>query len=124
MPDDVDGDALTRALIWYRARSQDRSDQLDHIIRRDGWRRVAEFCAGSAQRHHLQLRPWMPPPCWCELDEDVVERQAAGRRAASELLARMLAAGLSRYEPDPIGALREAESTCTPTAAETSRSQL
>jgi hypothetical protein len=105
MPDDVDGDALTRALIWYRARSQDRSSQLDYIIKRDGWRKAAEFCAGSAQRHHLQLRPWMPPPCWCELGEDDDERQAPGRRAASELLARMLAAGLSRFEPDPINAL-------------------
>jgi hypothetical protein len=32
-----------------------------------------------------------------------------GRAAAAELLRRMLAAGLSRYEPDPVNALARVE---------------
>jgi hypothetical protein len=32
-----------------------------------------------------------------------------GRRAAAELLRRLLAAGLSRYEPDPVNALERLE---------------
>jgi hypothetical protein len=42
-------------------------------------------------------------------DQDGADGPIFGRRAAAELLRRMLAAGLSRYEPDPIAALEAAE---------------
>jgi hypothetical protein len=49
----------------------------------------------------LRLPQWINPPCWVHEDdpeEDDKDEQ--------ELLRRMLAAGLSRYEPDPLAALK------------------
>ncbi len=58
------------------------------------------------------------PPCWLRDDRYVqaalsMPHDLSGRREAGEIVQRLLAAGLSRYEFDPLGALarREAERT-------------
>jgi hypothetical protein len=42
-------------------------------------------------------------------DDDSEYGPVMGRAAAAELLRRLLAAGLSRYEPDPVNALARVE---------------
>jgi hypothetical protein len=66
---------------------------------------VALFAAYGAQGDALHLKSWQPPPCWVEIGDGEIAPVLGRRAAAEELLRRMLAAGLSRYEPDPIGAL-------------------
>ena len=58
--------------------------------------------AYRAQRKNLGLKPWQEPPCVADPD-DPDERD----KAAQALLRRMLAAGISRWEHDPLRALRE-----------------
>jgi hypothetical protein len=58
----------------------------------------------------LHLKPWQPPPCWAEFDdEDNKAGPISGRRAAAELLQRMLALGIGRWHPDPLAAIEAAE---------------
>jgi hypothetical protein len=95
----TDREALELAIEWQKARGADRREQLEHIVARDGWEEAAQFCAYSAQMAALRLKPWEAPPCWASIGDGT---------AAGELLERMLAAGISRYHPDPEGALAEA----------------
>ena len=57
----------------------------------------------------LNLKPWQPPPCWQGDERPVDDFATAGRVAAWELRRRLLAAGLSAFEPDPVGALAAIE---------------
>ena len=66
----------------------------------------------SCQMTSLGLRPWQQPPCWVDPEQiDVI--LAAGEKddiygtyAAALLLRRLLATRCSRFEPDPLTALR------------------
>ena len=49
----------------------------------------------------LKLYPWQQPPCDADEDGDDGEINGDGVK----LLRKMLAAGLTRYEPDPLAAL-------------------
>ena len=55
-----------------------------------------------------EFAPWQPAPCniASALDESDPQRSY---RAAALLLQRMLAAGVSRWHPNPLAALAEAE---------------
>ena len=59
----------------------------------------------------LNLQAWQTPPMWVR-DLDAALREPfggkRGDREAAELLQRMLDAGLSKYEPDPLAALDQA----------------
>ena len=52
----------------------------------------------------LRLRPWEHPPAWIDDPDDYPESPEA-----AQLLKRMLAAGVSRYDPDPMATLEKAE---------------
>ena len=97
----IDKDALTRAMTIAR-REAGRSAQLDSMLEDSPWREVAEFAAYCVQGRALRLKPWESPPSSCDEDGEG-DRQREGRA----LLRRMLAAGLSRFEPDPLRALGE-----------------
>ena len=97
-----DRDALKRAMI-LAGRDIERAEQLAAMLRDDGWTETAEFAAYMVQGDTLRLRPWENPPCGVDEGDDD-PRDATGRK----LLRRMLAAGLSRFEPDPLAALAEA----------------
>jgi hypothetical protein len=73
-----------------------RAEQVRHIRDQDGWEAAARFCVSLLQRRQLELRPWDLPPCALDAPDD----SGAGR-----LLRRMLDAGLSRYDPNPIRGL-------------------
>jgi hypothetical protein len=63
---------------------------------------VATFAASCCQSRSLNLDPWEEPPC----HGDSVHQPDP---AAKKLLEQMLAAGVSRWHPDPMAALAEAK---------------
>ena len=99
----LDKDALKRAMQVAGA-EPDRAEQLaGKLTSGESWTEVAEFAAYCAQGRALRLRPGDSAPCaMAEAGDD--PRDAAGRA----LLRRMLLAGVSRFEPDPLAALAEA----------------
>jgi hypothetical protein len=108
---DLDRDALTRALVACRSESAARSRQLDAKLQAEPWERVARFAAYSVQIDALRLEPWETPPVRIrDIDAALSAPDDARRvRDAARLLQRMLALNISRYEPDPLRAIAEAE---------------
>ena len=66
------------------------------------WRERAEHACYRVQTDALHLKPWQTPPCLVELYED-----NPNESDAREMLKRMLDAGVSRYDPDPLAALKK-----------------
>jgi hypothetical protein len=79
-----------------KGRDAGRAEQVRDLRDQDGWAPTARFCASLLQRRQLELKPWDSPPCALDRPDD----SAAGR-----LLRRMLAAGLSRFDPNPLRGL-------------------
>ena len=95
-----DLDAMARSIAWVRQHRPDHAGQIDAKIRCEGAEAAAEFAACIAQSANLKLRPWETSPShpwgiFCD--------------GAIDLRDRLLAAGLSIYEPNPMQALAEAE---------------
>ncbi len=63
--------------------------------------------AYSAQIHSLKLKPWQEPPC--VLDPDIPLRAHPDELRGMRMLRQMLALGISRWHPDPLAALAEAQ---------------
>jgi hypothetical protein len=109
-----DREALTRAME-IASREPRRREQLESMLEDRPWREVAEFAASVCQTKALSLYPWeVGPSDVSEHDEDGPVDLGArlseqSEPAARKLLRRMLAAGLSRFEPDPITALARVE---------------
>jgi hypothetical protein len=81
-----------------------RVEQVRWKLSTDGWRETAEFCSYHRQMEALRLKPWQSPPSQVSL------RSASQYDTeARALLDRMLKGGISRYHPDPLAALAEAE---------------
>jgi hypothetical protein len=93
----VNREALKRALVLVRAESPGRAAQIADKLKHEPWEQVAEFAACCCQIDNLGLRPWQDPPLYAELRPDQPDALA--------LLVKLLGAGLSRYEPDPVAAL-------------------
>jgi hypothetical protein len=70
--------------------------QLDGMLKSGPWQEVAEFAAFHCQIESLNLLPWQKPPCCGDQD---------GTEPHDDLLRKMLAAGVSRFHPDPAKAL-------------------
>ncbi len=65
------------------------------------------FACTCAQSRSLDLPPWQNPVFRASLrDLDKPYGDPSGKRESSELLKRLLDAGLSPFEPDPLQALR------------------
>jgi hypothetical protein len=103
--------ALERALVACRAEGPARAGQLDSMLASDSWERVAKFAAFSVQIDSLGLMPCQKPPCQTRLETALLEPfgDQRGSREAAEILRKLLVLGLSRFEPDPIGAIADAE---------------
>jgi hypothetical protein len=95
--------ALELALETARKESPGRAQQLALKLAEDGWWPTARFAAYSCQVDALRLQPWEHPPVWVDDLDDYPDREAA------RLLKRMLAAGVSQYDPDPMAALEAAK---------------
>ena len=105
----VDREALERAIVLARASDPPHDRQIAGMLKTWPWIEVATFAAYACQDDALRLKSWQPAPCWMGDERPIDDFPAAGRVAAWELRRRLLAAGLSAYEPDPIGALHTIE---------------
>jgi hypothetical protein len=72
------------------------------------WEECGTLACVILQSRNLRLKPWDWPPCEI-IDGFEVPATIEGREPAVALAQRMTAAGLSRFEPDPIAAIAEAE---------------
>lgn len=105
----VDRDAFKRAIEMIRAESPSRRAQIDDKLAREGFEQAGQFAAYHGQVSTLRLKPWQPPPMYADPRGVGPDDGIMGYRAAELLLQRLLAAGLSRFEPDPVAALRRVE---------------
>jgi hypothetical protein len=101
---DDDVRCLQDALALYRSTSRARSDWIDAVLATRTWFDVAIAAVAACQTRALALKPWILPPVYIDLDGVKPGQEVMGR-----LLARMLAANVSRYAPDPMAALAAAE---------------
>ncbi|HVI68043.1 MAG TPA: hypothetical protein VM910_36500 [Bradyrhizobium sp.] len=108
----IDRDALERCIATMR-NSKEPSDrmQIERALAEDGWQEAADSAAYHCQMNALRLRPWQSPPCWINTRDitSIIARgddSIAGDYAAAKLLQKMLQASLSRFEPDPVAALK------------------
>jgi hypothetical protein len=111
----IDKAALERAVEQYRAGSRWQRSTIDSLIARgDSQEEVGRYAAFHCQCEELGLSPWQVAPCDVrDIARDLVRTddraERTGLRAAAQLLRRMFAAGLSRYEPRPLQAMEKAE---------------
>jgi hypothetical protein len=86
-----------------------RAQQLDAKLA-DGepWEEVAAFAAYCCQRESLRLRPWECPPLHSADEIDARERYGGTAKEVA-LRRRMIALGISLYEPNPLAAITAAE---------------
>jgi hypothetical protein len=107
----VDRAALELAIEHDLTRSDAATrQQIKAKLREESWLDVAMFCAYGRQCTALRLSPWQPAPCQVEIDyDDGNGGPIMGRRAAAELLRKMLSLGISRWHPDPLTAIDAAE---------------
>jgi hypothetical protein len=96
--------ALTRALAICRDEDEGRAEQIDAKLEDEPWAEVAMFATFCCQTRSLALQPWDLPPCCADEDgdSDGVDCDAI------KLLRTMLAAGVSRFDPDSMTALEAA----------------
>ena len=106
----VDRDALERAIAMARM-YPNRDEQITWKLGpgQCTWEETARFCAYLCQSKNLQLEIMEFPPCWLLDAEDTEGPSFKRKPEAARLLRRMLDAGLSKYEPDPVRALAAAE---------------
>jgi hypothetical protein len=90
-----DREALQRALKLLRSEPE-YAAQITAKVEAEGWESAARFASYCLQIDNLGLKPWMDPPCFAEDRPDP---------EALAILIKLVAAGLSRYEPDPVAAL-------------------
>jgi hypothetical protein len=99
---------LTRSFELGCRESAAYREHLEHIEAQSGWRFAAESASYHFQIRTLKLRPWQPPPSWVRDIEGTLEAgddDIGGWYRAAQLAQRLLAVGLSLYEPDPVSAL-------------------
>ena len=126
--DPIDAEALSRAIELYRGLGRDRSEQVDFWLRRDGWLQAARFCVAYCQKSLVRPKLWLALPMYIEPDEieAIIARgpDRNGEYQAAKILRKLLRAGLSCFEPEPLKALAAAKhakaaSTSTAPAAPT-----
>jgi hypothetical protein len=104
-----DQDAYRRAIEWMRRHSPAYAAQIDDKLAREGFASAGEFAAYAAQCETLRLKPWEAPPAHVRATIAEVDQSVYGRRGTEIALRdRLLAAGLSVFEPDPLSALARA----------------
>jgi hypothetical protein len=108
----VDREALGRALAMDPDRDPTSDAPPDRKLDPERWYEAAHSAAYACQCAVLRPKPWQPVPASGYVsvtDDDGEYGPVMGRAAAAELLRRLLTAGLSRFEPDPLGALARVE---------------
>ena len=110
----LDREALERAIALKRARSREDRREVEGQLKVNPWLTVAMDACYDAQMLLVRPKLWCPIPM--DLDRNEIEATIAkgddgknGGYAAAKLLRRMLRAGLSQYEPEPLRRLAEAK---------------
>jgi hypothetical protein len=109
---DADKIALERSLA-VAMKKPGRAQQIQAKLKEEPRLAVMKFAASLCQDEALRLRPNQLPPC--EIDPDdidaILERgdcdDVSAVYGAALLLRRMIKAGISRWHPDPVAALRD-----------------
>jgi hypothetical protein len=97
--DDIDIDAFRRSVAMVKREGPAGREMVETMLTTTHWVEVAEFCSHRCQMKRLGLAPWQQPPCTCGEDD----------ADAGVLLGRMLEAGISQWEPDPLAALAKVQ---------------
>ena len=103
----IDREALRRALKMARVESEAERAHFDAMLSSQGWQEAAHAAAYACQCRALKLKPWQAPPV--DVHGDEVGDGYGCRPEEIAFRRRMVAAGVSVYEPDPINALQAAE---------------
>ena len=83
---------------------------VDVMLKTRTWRAAALYASYHAQMRSLRLRPWQCPPCDANDEIDPAEGDHYGNKSDEVgLRRRMIALGLSPFEPDPLTAIDRAE---------------
>jgi hypothetical protein len=101
----VDREALKRAIELAKAEDAGRRQQIEAMLKEDGFEYAGTFAASHCQTRTLGLKPWELPPCQVEDEKPAADRNQIGLMKAWNVRQRLLAAGLSAYEPNPPAAL-------------------
>jgi len=108
----VDEEALLLAVETMRALGRLQAAQIDRKLVSESWFEAALFASYYCQTDALSLMPWEWPPLWIDdIDEALRSRSHAKKkiREAARLLQQMLRLGISKYHPNPLAAIAEAE---------------
>jgi hypothetical protein len=107
--DEIDREALNRALqMSLDGADRDHAQQVREELSELGWWEATTTAVYHHQCKTLGLKPWESPPCHCN-DDDSKERKERDH-AAFQLLKRMLAHNVSKWEPDPVAAINATRS--------------
>jgi hypothetical protein len=105
-----DKDALRRAIEMAKTTLDPAIVQAVEAMLKTSWQAAGAYASYHSQMTSLRLRPWQCPPCD---RDDVVDPAPAGMYGGKPvevaLRRRMIALGLSEFEPDPLGAIEHAE---------------
>lgn len=99
-----DKEALQAALEAVKADPEYSAHLQLQLDDGEPWEDVACSAAYHAQIRALRLKPWQSPPMYGDVG-------GPEQSQARKLLDRMLAAGVSRYHPNPLAALKQVEKT-------------
>jgi hypothetical protein len=108
-----DVDAWERCIEIERSRSPAHAERINEKLAQEGLEKAGRDAAYACQYATLRLRPWDWTPSWVEPSQiDAIIARGKDNTApqqgdynAAVLLRKMLAAGISRWEPDPMEAL-------------------
>jgi hypothetical protein len=111
---EVDRLALDRAIQLTLAEDdQGRVEQVQSMLKERSWGEVAEFCAYHQQSRSLNINPWESTPSSIDpnqIDEIIARGPEMNRKfGAARLLKKMLAAGVSSYDPTPLESIGRAK---------------
>jgi hypothetical protein len=106
----TDKDALRRAIEMAKTLDPAIVQAVEAMLKSRTWQEAAEYACYHCQVKSLRLRPWQAPPL---RSDDVVDPATAGMYGGKPeevaLRQRMIALGLSEFEPDPLTAIEHAE---------------
>jgi hypothetical protein len=116
----VDHEALERGLALALALADDDPTERRRVREKlrdvqkglnawDTWQAVAESACYGLQCRNLALRPWECPPMRSSPGATGHGRRYFNDPRAAALRQRLIDAGLSIFEPDPLGALAKIE---------------
>jgi hypothetical protein len=106
---EINRDAFERAIEEMRNGDDHARQLIARLLARDSFEEAAKTACFYCQSKNLRLKSWQPPPMEAGPRTDLPDDGGGGWKRAEEPLHRLQAAGLSRYEPDPIAALERIE---------------